>query len=215
MENYYSRRAEEYEEIYHRDDPVRQEEQKKIENALKETLKGRRVLEIACGTGYWTQFLSETAQSIVAIDIVQEVLEIAKRKQYRCPISFHLEDAYNLSFEDDSFDGGLANFWYSHIPKNRIDSFLKGFHRVLKSRSKVFIADNIYIPGIGGELVKKEGDENTYKLRRLKDGSKNLVLKNYFSTNELVEIFCRHVKGFSRKNIFYGNCFWYITYELG
>ena len=215
MEDYYRRRAEEYEEIYHRDDPVRQEEQKKIANAVKETLRGRRVLEIACGTGYWTQFLSETAQSIVATDVVQEVLEIAKRKQYKCPVSFRIEDAYNLSFEANSFDGGLANFWFSHIPKDRIDSFLKDFHRVLRNGSRVFIADNVYIPGIGGELVIKEGDKNTYKLRKLKDGSKNLILKNYFSVEELVEIFSRHVKGFSRENVVYSNCFWYITYELG
>ncbi len=215
MEDYYRRRAEEYEEIYHRDDPVRQEEQTKIANAVKETLRGRRVLEIACGTGYWTQFLSETAQSIVATDVVQEVLEIAKRKQYKCPVSFRIEDAYNLSFETNSFDGGLANFWFSHIPKDRIDSFLKDFHRVLQNGSRVFIADNVYIPGIGGELVIKEGDKNTYKLRKLKNGSKNLILKNYFSVEELVKIFSRDVKGFSRENVVYGNCFWYITYELG
>ena len=214
MEDYYRRRAEEYEEIYYRDDADRQEEQKKIANKLKETLTGRRVLEIACGTGYWTQFLSKTAQSIVATDIVQEVLEIAKRKQYKCPISFLKEDVYNLSFEDNSFNGGLANFWFSHIPKDRIDPFLKGFHRLLQTGSKVFIADNVYIPGVGGELIKKEGKENTYKLRRLKDGSENLVLKNYFSTNKLLKIFSKHVKRFSGENVFYGNYFWYITYEL-
>jgi len=214
MEDYYRRRAEEYEEIYHRDDPDRQEEQRKIANKLKETLRGKRVLEIACGTGYWTQFLSETAQSIVATDVVQEVLEIAKRKHYGCPVSFRIENAYNLSFEEDSFNGGLANFWFSHIPKDKIDSLLKGFHRILQSESRVFMAENVYIPGVGGKLIKKEGDKNTYKLRKLKDGSENLVLKNYFSTNELLNIFSKHVKRFNRENIFYGNCFWYITYEL-
>lgn len=215
MEVYYAKRAEEYEEVYRRDDLVRREEQRKLADTLRNTLRGRRVLEVACGTGYWTQFLSETAQSIVATDILHKVLEIAKSKQYECPVSFRLEDAYKLSFEDDAFDGGLANFWFSHVPRKRIDLFLKGFHRVLRNGSAIFMADNVYVPGVGGELVAKEGEEDTYKLRRLKDGSEIVVLKNYFSVGELIEIFSRHAEGFSKENVFYGSCFWYVTYELG
>jgi ubiquinone/menaquinone biosynthesis C-methylase UbiE len=214
MEEYYRRRAEEYDEIYYRNDPVWQGELNKVAQALKAALRNKKVLEIACGTGYWTRFLSETARSIVATDIAQEMLEIAQRKQYRCPISFRREDAYNLPFEDKSFDGGLANFWLSHVPKSRIDSFLKGFHRVLQSGSKVFMADNVYILGIGGKLVTREGEEDTYKLRGLKDGSEHLVLKNYLSAEELIEIFSKYDRGFSRDNIIYGNYFWYLIYEL-
>ena len=215
MEAYYKGRAEEYEEIYQRDDPIRQEEQRGIATALQNALQGRRILEIACGTGYWTQFLSCTAQQIIATDIVDEVLGIAKGKQYECAVSFHRGDAYNLSFEDDSFGGGLANSWLSHIPKEKIDSFLKGFHQVLQVGSRVFMADNVYVPGVGGELVAVDGDDNTYKLRKLKDGSEHLVLKNYYSVEELLEIFGRYVAGLGRNDLFYGKRFWYVTYQLG
>ena len=75
------------------------------------------------------------------------------------------------------------------------------------------MADNVYIPEVGGDLVTREGDENTYKLRKLKDGSENLVLKNYYSAKELEEIFSRHIKDFNLRNVFYGNCFWYVTYK--
>lgn len=214
MEDYYRRRAKEYDQMYYRNDPRWQKELRQLADTLKEKFKGRRVLEIACGTGYWTQFLSETAQRIVATDVVQEMLEIAKTKQYKCPVSFRKEDAYNLSFKDGSFDGGLANFWFSHVPKNRIDSYLEGFHRVLQSGSRVFMADNVYIPVIGGKLVTREGDENTYKLRRAKDGSEDLVLKNYFSVDELIKIFCRYAKKLSRENVSYGSFFWFVVYDL-
>ncbi|MFX0066638.1 MAG: class I SAM-dependent methyltransferase [Candidatus Hermodarchaeota archaeon] len=215
MEEYYKRRANEYEEIYYRADKTRQEENRKITDAFKNLLKGRKTLEIACGTGYWTQFLSETAQSIVATDLVPDVLEIAKRKHYRCPVSFLIEDAYNLSFDARTFDGGLANFWFSHIPKRKIDSFLEGFHRVLQCGSRVFMADNVFVPGIGGTLITKKGDEdNTYKLRQLKDKSEHLVLKNYYTVDELLVMFQKYVPGFTQENIFYGTCFWYVMYEL-
>lgn len=211
---YYRRRAKEYEEIYYRDDPVRQKEQKKIAQGLKAVLNGRDVVEVACGTGYWTQLVSETAKTITATDIAAEMLKIAKTKIYKCPIKFSIEDAYNFSFSDKSFSGGLANFWFSHVPKAKIEHFLNEFHRCLKKKSVVFIADNVYMEGLGGKLIKKVGDENTYKLRLLKDGTQALVLKNYYSTDELLKIFSKYSKSFNKRNIFYGTCFWYLTYEL-
>ena len=42
----------------------------------------------------------------------------------------------------------------------------------------VFVADNVYVPGIGGELVRKSSSADTFKLRELGDGSKHEVLKN-------------------------------------
>ena len=61
---YYRKRAKEYEQIYYRADPIRQEEQLRIISTIQTILKGRDVLEIACGTGFWTQFLSDTAKQI-------------------------------------------------------------------------------------------------------------------------------------------------------
>lgn len=55
---YYRRRAGEYEEIYDWKDDNRQEEQGLFEETIKDYLAGRRVLEVACGIGYWTKILS-------------------------------------------------------------------------------------------------------------------------------------------------------------
>ena len=55
MQNYYNRRAAEYEQIYRRDDPARQAELSSLTLAMQQTLAGRRVLELACGTGFWTE----------------------------------------------------------------------------------------------------------------------------------------------------------------
>jgi hypothetical protein len=48
----------------------------------------------------------------------------------------------------------------------------------------------------------------------LEDGSEHMVLKNYFSIDELIEIFARHTREFGRKNIFYGKYCWYLPYRL-
>jgi ubiquinone/menaquinone biosynthesis C-methylase UbiE len=215
MEEYYRRRAKGFdEEFYQGRDYGRQKELQRIADVSREALKARRVLDVACGTAYWTQIVSETAESIVGTDFAGEMLEIAERKQFKCPVSFCKADVFNLPFRNGSFSGGMADFWFSHVPREKIESFLENFHRLLQSESSVVMADNVYIAGIGGEFVKKEGDINTYKMRKLGDGSEHLVLKNYFSVDELVRIFAKHAKGFAGKNVFYGEYYWYLFYKL-
>ena len=214
MEEYYRRRAEEFEAVYDRADPARCAEIELLTQAAQETLCGRRVLEVACGTGYWTQFVSQTAREITATDSVEEVLNVARRKTYHCPVTFHLEDAYRLSFEAAEFDGSLANFWFSHILRHRIDRFIAGLHRTLRPQSSVFLADNVLVPGMGGELISRAGDDNTYRRRALRDGSEHVIIKNYYSAEDLSAIFGQHVPGLRAANVFIGRHFWYIAYRL-
>lgn len=211
INKYYSKRAQEYEQIYQRDDPVRQSEQNKIAEEIKKIFYNKNVLEVACGTGFWTVFLSKTANKIIAIDNSDEVIEIAQSKSYKCPVFFKKCDAYSLPFSAFSFDGGLANFWFSHIPKDKIKLFLDDFHRVLSNQAIVFIADNVFDEDIGGKLVREKGNDNTYKIRFLENGDKYKILKNYYSEKELLNIFS--IYG-NILNMYFGNCFWYICYEL-
>ena len=210
--DYYRQRAKEYEDVYYWKDSHRQEEQAIMADTIKSSLAGRDVLDIACGTGWWDRILSETAKGLTGLDINKDVLEIAKTKEYGCPTHFQIGDAYEPPFSPAIFDGAIATFWISHIPKGKLHQWIDTFHRILKQGSRVFLADNTNIPGIGGPVVTKEGDENTYKLRTLKDGSQHMVLKNYYSTSDLVEVFGRHVEGFGVENTFHGHCFYWVDY---
>ncbi|WP_442602240.1 methyltransferase domain-containing protein [Paenibacillus sp. KN14-4R] len=212
MQAYYGARANEYEAIYHREDPEFQAELTLVGEAMKRTLANRHVLEVACGTGYWTQIAMNTVKYIMGIDIRPEVLEIAKSKEMPASqVQFTLGDAYELSSISDSFDAGLANCWFSHIPKNKLDDFLQGFHRKLGSGAAVFMMDNVYVAGRGGELLVKENCEDTFKLRQLADGSQHEILKNYYTKEELLEIFKPYAKDLK---VFVGNSFWYVSYTV-
>jgi len=62
-------------------------------------------------------------------------------KKYSCPIEFERKDAYDLTFDDYSFDGGLAFSRFPHIPRERIHPFLKEFHHVVQDGARVLIAE--------------------------------------------------------------------------
>jgi SAM-dependent methyltransferase len=209
INEYYNKRAKEYEQIYHHDDPVRQSELAKIKNLLRNSFRNKSVLEVACGTGYWTKTVAQTANNISAVDNSVEMLEIAKAKNTGA--IFIIDDAYLLKNVNGNFNAGLANFWFSHIPKNQINSFLKTFHKKLKPASTIIMADNIYNEELGGELIKKEPDENTYKNRTLKDGTSFQILKNYYNDEELNTIFNRYS---SEIKVYFGKHYWWIKYKL-
>lgn len=214
MEEYYRKRALEYEAIYHRDDPVRREELNRIADAARVCLRKKCVLEIACGTGFWTQIVSEVADRVVAVDVSREMLDVARKKKYVCEVDFVVGDSYCPAFKEAWFGGGLATFWFSHVPKSKIDVFLRSYGSVLGKGSVLFMVDNVYVAGVGGELVAKGGEINTYKLRSLGDGSEFLVVKNYYSVDMLVDFLSPYAKEFSSDNVWFGKHYWYVFCEL-
>ena len=112
--DYYSRRAHEYERIYQK--PERQADLARLTEHLRCAAAGRRVLELACGTGYWTAALANAAESILATDASEEVLEVARAKRLDpSRVSFTRADAYNPMQRSRDFTAGLAAFWWSHI----------------------------------------------------------------------------------------------------
>ena len=152
-----------------------------------------------------------SAKSILAIDVVAETLEVARRKSYGCPVEFRQGDAYALRGIGGPLTGRMTTFWVSHVPKKRMTEFLEGFHAVLEPGATVFVAENMYIPGRGGELISKPGEEDTYKRRTLPDGSVDDVLKNYYSEEELRTIFAPYTK---ELHLTMKNCYWWVRYGI-
>ena len=72
IHKYYASRAPVYDRVYQI--PERQNNLRYLEGWIPTLFKGRRVLEIACGTGYWTQFIAPAAEALTAVDIAKETL---------------------------------------------------------------------------------------------------------------------------------------------
>ena len=118
LETYYARRAAEYEKIYHK--PERQADLARLRADLPALFDGERVLELACGTGYWTPLIAARAQSVVALDLNEETLQLARTKPYpKKNVTFQQGDAYALPAWPDKFSACFAGFWWSHIPLSR------------------------------------------------------------------------------------------------
>src|SRR6266850_2698743 len=178
LADYYAKRAPEYERIYHK--PERQADLQSLRASVAETFAARHVLEVACGTGYWTEVLVSTARSITATDINEEVLAIARTKALNEDrVSFQRRDAFRLGAFGREFDAGIAAFWWSHLTRTELQRFLRGFHAALKPGSVIVFIDNTYVEGSSTPIAHRDQGGNTYQMRRLDDGSTVEVLKNF------------------------------------
>jgi len=208
MAAYYAQRAEEYELIFRK--PERQNDLHALRNFVVETFAGRHVLEIACGTGYWTQILARSAASVTATDVNDEVLEIARAKpRVQENVEFRREDAYALPGFLQPFTGGLAGFWWSHVPKARLRTFLTGLHRGFAPGATMVFLDNAYVQGSSTPISRRDADGNTYQRRTLSDGSTHEVLKNFPTEEELRQVL--HGLG-SNVRVGFLPYYWVLTY---
>jgi ubiquinone/menaquinone biosynthesis C-methylase UbiE len=182
-DDYYAARAPEYDRVYLK--PERQSDLLEIRRWLPGVFKGKSVLEVACGTGYWTQYVAPVATGILAIDASPETLRIAQARVYTGKVEFAVGDAYQLPAVAEGFQSAFAGFWFSHIPRDRIREFLMGLHKTLVPGAKVVFLDNRYVEGSSTPVAECDEQGNTYQVRSLADGSIHRVLKNFPSQPDL------------------------------
>ncbi len=175
--SYYRDRANEYEKIYAK--PERQGDLKSAATILQELFADKQVLEIACGTGYWTEKIAERASSMLATDINETVIEIAKQKDFSNKhVSFEIADIYHFP-DHKKFESLFGGFIWSHILLQDLDKFLSTVNSLVAPGGTVVFMDNHFVEGSNHPITKQDDQGNTYQTRKLEDNSTHLVLKNF------------------------------------
>jgi SAM-dependent methyltransferase len=168
------------------------------------------VLEVACGTGYWTAAYAGAASRVLAFDTSLSALEIARAKDLPAGrVRFIEADARNLQEVEGAFDAGFAAFWVSHLPRRDLPGWLEAFHARLEPGASVVLVDNVFVPGVGGDLLSREGTDDTFKRRTLDDGTEHEIVKNYFTEAELRSVLAPRS---DHLHLHVGTCFWWARY---
>jgi SAM-dependent methyltransferase len=144
------------------------------------------VLELAGGTGWWTQRLARTADRLTVVDASPETVAINRERVGRTDVDYVVADVFGWRPER-SYDVVFFSFWLSHVPRLRFTAFWMLVRSCLAPRGRVFLIDNRKdpTPGPGANdpyVVEYAPDLH---LRRLNDGSEYRVVKVMYEPDEL------------------------------
>ncbi len=179
MQDYYAQRAATYERVYHK--PERQVDLRAMEAWMPGAFAGRQVLEVACGTGWWTPHGARDATSWLATDLNPETMAVAQAKAFlpAC-VRFATVDAYSWQgLAGGLYTAAFAGCWWSHVPLQRLPQWLDSLHAHLAPGARVVFLDNSYVQTSNLPITHSDAEGNTYQTRSLDDGSVHEVLKNF------------------------------------
>jgi len=101
-------------------------------------LPGMSVLEVGCGTGYFTRELARFGADMVAIDVSPELLEIAKANCSAPNVRYEIQNAYELSYSDALFDSVVGSSVLHHL---EIEEAVREIYRVLKPGGTIYFTE--------------------------------------------------------------------------
>jgi SAM-dependent methyltransferase len=184
MARYYDKRAPVYDRVYAY--PERQSDLRVLERIVASLFSNRRVLELAAGTGYWTQFAAANAHSVLATDVNQATLDELLSRRIQGNVSTLVSDAFDLKGVSGQFDGAFAGCWFSHVGVEARGRWLDGLHDKLSPGSRVLLLDNSLEQTVRLPIIETDDIGNTYQIRTTDDGETHKVIKNFPVAEELM-----------------------------
>jgi SAM-dependent methyltransferase len=176
---YYAKSASNHDRIY--DKPERQDDLEDMRERLANLLDGHTVLELACGTGYWTKVIMESARHVHATDINPEMLAMAALRalppEY---VTFSIADAWKLP---ETLPKGITavfiGFWWSHIKREEQDAFLAQLRTTFGKDMLVVLLDDSWVDEESPTIARTDLQGNTHHIFTTADGDRYEVTKNY------------------------------------
>ncbi len=148
--SYYRARAPEYDEWWQRRGRYDRGEEQLLEwqrqvavvdDALTSFGAKGSVLELAGGTGWWTERLARTADRLTVVDSSPEVLALNQERVGRSDVNYVVEDLFDWQ-ADSKYDAVFFSFWLSHVPRARFGEFWSLVHSCLTPSGRAFLIDN-------------------------------------------------------------------------
>lgn len=150
-----------------------------LQKRTKELIKGRKVLDYGCGDGIHSGWLAEAAGKVIAVDLSEKSLEIAKRRVKN--VEFLAMDCENLSFENESFDVVFDGGTFSSLDLTKAFSEIS---RVLRPKGLLIGIETFGhnpLTNLKRKINKKTGKRTEWAVEHIFKEKDLEAAKKYFS----------------------------------
>jgi ubiquinone/menaquinone biosynthesis C-methylase UbiE len=153
---------------------------------LGNLLAGHTVLELGCGSGFWTEVVAESAQAVTALDINANLVDIAReRGMPEGKVSFRVADALDLPEDIGKFTAVLVSFLWSHLNKKEQEQLLATLKKRLGKDVLLVILDDSFVEGFSEMIARTDADGTTYEILTTPEGERFEVPKSYQADSAL------------------------------
>lgn len=198
MTAYYGARADEYDEWFYRQGrhDLGPEfnarwfgEVELVSSALESLDLSGDVLELAAGTGIWTQRLASTARSVTAVDAAPEMIALNRARVRNGCLTYVIADLFTWQ-PKRAYDAVVFAFWLSHVPTERLDDFLAMVVAAVRPGGAVFFLDSRREPDDpAADRELHPSSRAQMVTRHLNDGRAFQVVKNFYEPETLAARF--------------------------
>ena len=207
---FYAKSASNHDRIYDR--PERQDDLAEMRAHVADALRGHTVLELACGTGYWTRIIAEVADKVVATDINPEMIAMAKLRALPADkVELRVADAWALPADIGDFTAVFIGFWWSHVKREEQERFLAQLKARVGKDMFVVLLDDAYVEGSSETVARTDLEGNTYHIGVAPDGERYEIPKTYPSDSALRKKLASSVREIKIVRLEY---YWMLTCRL-
>ena len=139
------------------------------------------VLELASGTGWWTQWLAQHGRRVTAVDAAEEMVALNRERVKATNVKYIAADIFEWK-PNRKFDLVFFAFWLSHVPHDRFAAFWQLVGDSLAPHGRVFFVDELDTEEARGQETRVGGDA---VLRTLEDGRQFRAVKVFYLPSEL------------------------------
>ena len=151
-------------------------------NYAKEFSLSKDVLDYGCGTGYGTNILSKTANTVVGVDISEETIIYASNN-FRSPNTTFIKiESEKLPFDDNTFDLVTSFQVIEHLKNTK--QYLNEIKRVLKPHGLLLITT----PDKETRLFSIQNPWNYFHITEYSNESLKIILTKYFRDTKILKI---------------------------
>jgi SAM-dependent methyltransferase len=142
------------------------------------------VLELAGGTGWWSQHLARTAGTLTVLDSSSETLRLNRERVTRPDVTYIVADVFDWRPEC-RYDTVFFSFWLSHVPRRLFEKFWELVGSCLRPGGRAFLIDNRRDPTRTTQDPYVIDEADDVQRRRLSDGSEHRVVKVFYEPAQL------------------------------
>jgi demethylmenaquinone methyltransferase/2-methoxy-6-polyprenyl-1,4-benzoquinol methylase len=147
--------------------------------ALERFKPSGNVLELACGTGLWTERLLRDAKSVTVVDGSPEMLDLCRSRVGEQRVSYVQADLFAWEPER-TYEVCFFGFWLSHVPEERLEAFWAKVGRAVGSGGRVFFIDSLRHDRASALDHALPEPQSPIMLRRLADGREYQIVKRFY-----------------------------------